>query len=218
MKHLILITLIMLLLLLPLVACGSPSDEQGAPASQSVVVNCAETVAAHQYLLKQHEELKGLYQRSQDKQGEFLTAIRTLEDFNLELGIELAILKALEEGRASGHESLINELARLKAEQKDWDNLSKIRYEGILKQYDELAALYPPRNFPDRKTLVDWRAKSGNITDEKPLLVLQKLAMGEGYLVSVCPTLDYCVVIAGDYWYKLTSDDKYLVEKIGKVE
>ena len=181
------------------------------------MVNCAETIAAHQYLQKQHEELKGLYQRSQDRQEEYLVAVRTLEDANLALRIELAILKELEEGRAGGYESLLNELARLKAEQKDWDNLSKIRYEGILKQYNELAALYPPRNFPDKETLVEWRADSGNMT-KVGCLGLQKLAMNEGYLVSVCPTLNYCVVIAGGYWYKLTSDDKHLVEKIGKVE
>lgn len=216
MRQLILISL--LLLLLPLVACGKPSDKQESPQNQEVTVNCVETIAAHQYLLKQHEELKGLYQRSQDKQGEYLTAVRTLEDANLAQGIKLTILEELEKGRASGYEDLINELARLNAERKNWDNLSKIRYEGILKQYNELAALYPPRNFPDKATLVDWRAKSGNITKDRPLLVLQKLAMNEGYLVSVCPTLDYCVAIAGDYWYKLTSDDKYLVKKIGKVK
>jgi len=216
MKQLILISLI--IFLLPLVACGKPSDEQEPPASQQVTVNCAETIAAHQYLLKQHEELKGLYQNLQAKQGEWEAAVRTLEDANLALGIELAILKGLEEGRAGDYEDLVNELARLKAEQKDWDNLSKIRYEGILKQYEELSALYPPKNFPDHETLVGWRAKSGNITEDRPLLVLQKLAMDEGYLVSVCPEQGFCVVIAGDYWYKLTSDDKYLVEKIGKVE
>jgi len=216
MKQLILISLI--LLLLPLVACGSPSDEQEPPENQEVVVNCAETIAAHQYLLQQYEELKGLYKRSQAKQGEYQVAIRTLEDANLAQGIELAILKELEKGRASGYEALVNELARLKAEQKNWDNLSKIRYEEILKQYNKLAARYPLKNFPDKATLVDWRAKSGNITEDKPLWVLQKLARDEGYKVVVGFNIPYAMAIADGYWYKLTSDDKYLVEKIGKVE
>lgn len=212
------IALFLLACLISLVACGSPSDGQEPSQNQQVTVNCAETLAAHQYLLKKHEELKAENERLKAREGEFRVAVRTLEDANLAQGIELAILKELEKGRASGYENLVNELARLKAEQKDWDNLSKIRYEGILKQYDELAALYPPRHFPDKETLVDWRAKSGNITKDRPLLVLQKLAMNEGYLVSVCPAHSYCVAIAGGYWYKLTSDDKYLVEKIGKVE
>lgn len=214
----VLVLLSLVVFMFSLTACGKPADEQEPPANQEVAVDCAQTMAAHQYLLKQHEELKELYQNLQDKQVEWEASIRTLEDAYLELGIELAILKGLEEGRASNYVDLLNELAALRAERKDWDNLSKMRYEGILKQYNELAALYPPKNFPDHKTLVDWRAKSGNITEDRPLLVLQKLAMNEGYLVSVCPTLDYCVVIAGDYWYKLIPEDKYLVEKLGKVE
>lgn len=218
MKQLILISLILVLLHFCFVGCSSPSNDQETPTSQEAVVNCAETLVAHQYLLKQHEELKGLYQRSQDKQGEYLVAFRTLEDANLALGIELGILKGLEEGRASGYEDLINELARLNAEKKTWDNLSKIRYEGILKQYEELAAKYPLKNFPDKATLVDWRAKSGNITEDRPLWVLQKLARNEGYLVVVGYNIPYAMTIADDYWYKLTSDDKYLVEKLGKVE
>lgn len=216
MKQLILISLI--ILLISLVACGKPSDEQEPPASQEVVVNCAETVAAHQYLLKKHEELKAENERLRAREGEYLTAVRTLEDANLELGIELAILKALEEGRASGYEDLLNELVTLRAERKDWGILASQEYKRILAQYNELAALYPPKNFPDQKTLEEWRASSGNITDECPLLELQKRAMDKGYLVSVCPTLDYCVAIAGGYWYKLDAEDKYLAEKIGKVE
>lgn len=206
------------ILVIAVISCGKPSDEQEPPANQEVVVNCAETIAAHQYLLKQHEELKGLYQRSQDKQEEYLAAVRTLEDANLALGIELAILKELGEQRAGGYEALLNEVTALRVEKKDWSRLSKLSYERILKQYNDLAALYPPKNFPDKATLVEWRADSGNITQEKPLLVLQRLAMEEGYLVSVCPAHGYCVVIVGDYWYKITSDDKYLVEKLGKVK
>ena len=216
MKQLILTSLI--ILLIPLVACGSPSDEQEPPASQEVVVNCAETVAAHQYLLKQHEELKVENERLRAREGEYLAAVRTLEDANLEVGIELAILKGLEEQRTEGYEDLLNELVTLRAERKDWGILASQEYKRILEQYNELAALYPPKNFPDQKTLEEWRASSGNITGERSLLVLQQRAMDKGYLVSVCPTLDYCVAIAGDYWYKLTPDDKYLVEKIGKVE
>ena len=80
MKQLILISLI--LLLLPLVACGSPSDDQETPASQEAVVNCAETIAAHQYLLKKHEELKGLYQNLQESSSFAGKGIQLMVVFN----------------------------------------------------------------------------------------------------------------------------------------
>lgn len=216
MKTLILISLIVLLILLA--ACGKPSDEQEPPANQEAVVNCAETIAAHQYLLKKHAELQGILERSQAKQAEYATAVRILEDANLELRIELALVKGLEEGRAGGYEDLLNELAALRAERKNWDNLSKIRYASILKQYNELAALYPLKSFPNHDTLVEWRYDAGNITEDKPLWVLQQMAADEGYLIVVGYNIPYGMTIVGDYWYKLVSGDKCLVEKLGKVE
>ena len=213
MKHWLLTTLI--IFLLPLVACGKP--EEAPVPNQQAIVDCAETMAAHQYLLKQHEELETLYERAKAREAEYLTAVRILEDANLALGIELGIVKSIEEGRRGGYEDLLNELASLRAEKKEWGIFASQEYSRILEQYNELAALYPPKNFPDRETLVDWRANTGNVT-ELGCLGLQRLAMEDGYLVSVHPGFEYCVAIADDYWYKITLGDKNLVEKIGKVK
>lgn len=214
MKQLIITSLI--LLLLPLVACDKPDEEPTAPNLQAAV-DCAETVAAHQYLLMQHEELKGICQRSQEKQAEYAAAVRILEDANLKLRIELALVKSLEVGRAGDYENLLNALAVLRAEKKEWGIFAAKEYEQLLKNYNQLQELYPPKNFPDHTTLVEWRADSGNVT-ELGDLGLQNLAFKEGYLVSVCPTLDYCVAIVGEWWYKITPGDQDLVEKIRRVK
>jgi len=211
MKHLILAGLI--LLLITLVACGSPEPE--APQSQEVVVDCQQTLSAHQYLLKQHKELKGLYQRSQEKQGEYIAAINTLNSEIQRLNTKLAVTEALR--NPGGYEELINEVARLNAEKKNWHILAKKESEAILAKYNAIKALFPPVNFPDDKALIKWRANSGNMS-EVGCLGLQKRALADGYIVSVYPDHGYCVVIAGGYWYKITPSDKDLVEKIGKVK
>lgn len=208
--------LILLFGLVSMSACGKPSDEEEPSANQEAVVNCAETVAAHQYLLKRYEELEVLYERTKAREAEYIAAVRTLEDANLALRIELALVKSLEEGRSGNYEALLNELITLRAEKKDWGILAKKEYEQLLKNYNKLDALYPPKHFPDKATLVEWRADSGNVT-EAGCLGLQRLAFTDGYMVSVCPEHNYCMAIAGDYWYKIIPADKKLVEKLGKV-
>lgn len=112
---------------------------------------------------------------------------------------------------------LLNEVLDLRAEQKEWGRFAKKEYEQLLKKYNELADLFPPTNFPDTKTLIDWRASSGNLT-EVGCLGLQQRALADGYIVSAHPDLDYCVAIADNYWYKITPDDQALVEKVRKVK
>lgn len=211
--------LILLFGLVSMSACGKPEEEPPAtPSERPVIVDIVEAMAANKILKQRNEELEGILKRSQEKQAEYATAIRTLEDANLALRIELALMKSLEENRSGGFEKLLNELAALKAEKKDWDNLSKLRYERILEQYNELAAHYPLKGFPDKETLVDWRYDAGNITEAKPLWVLQRLAADEGYLIVVGYNIPYGMTIVGGYWYKLLPEEKNLVEKLGKVE
>ena len=68
-------------------------------------------------------------------------------------------------------------------------------------------------HFDDKVELVQWRASSGNMTGEG-CLGLQQKALADGYIVSVHPDLDYCVVLAGDYWYKIIPGDRYLVVRV----
>lgn len=73
MKQLIISCLI--LSLLPLTACGKPEPEE-PPSSQELIVDYAETFAALQLLLFEHEELKKECARLQEREGEYLTAIK----------------------------------------------------------------------------------------------------------------------------------------------
>ena len=199
-------------------ACGKPDEKpEDRLEERPVIVDIIDAMAANKILKQRNEELEGILKRSQEKQTEYANAIRIIEDANLELRVELALVKSLGVGRTEDYERVLNELVALKAEKKDWGIFAAKGYEQLLKNYNQLAALYPPKNFPDKETLVEWRADSGNVT-ELGDLGLQNLAFEEGYLVSVCPTLDYCVAVVGEWWYKITPGDKDFVEKLKKVK
>ena len=164
MKHLILAGFIVLLI--SLVACGKPTEE---PVRQEVTVDCAEVMATNQYLLLRQKEFEEICQRLQDNQVEYITAVRTMENANLALGVELALAKALGEQRSEDYEDLLNEVIDLRAERKDWGILASQEYSRILENYNKLASIYPPRDFSDTGELEEWLEEDD--TDSNLILV-----------------------------------------------
>lgn len=152
-KHLWILVLFFGLISMP--ACGKP-EEAPPTQNQQAAVDCAQTRAAHQYLLKKHEELEGILKRSQEKQSEYAAAIRILEDAYLEVSTELALVKSFAAVRTGDYEKVLNELAALKAEKKDWGIFAEKEYTRILEEYNELLAIYPPKDFPSTGDLEEW--------------------------------------------------------------
>lgn len=208
------IALFLLACLISLVACGKPEEE---PANKEVVVDYQQTVVAHQDLLLKHQELEELYEKLRAREAEYITAVSTLENEKHALRTELVITQGLYEQFLGEHNTLLVELVELRQTRGgDWDVLQE-EYDKALARLQRLEALFPPKDFPSKDTLVEWRANSGNIT-ELGCLGLQRLALADGYIVSVHLGSEYCTVIASGYWYRITPSDKELVEKIGKVE
>lgn len=213
MKNLILITLI--ILLIPLAACGKPEEE--LPETKVALVDCQETITAHQNLLLHHSNLEAENKRIKEREAEYVAATKTLGDENLALRTALAINQELNKGRQGELESALNELVKLREEKLEWGRFAEREYAQLLSNYNRLDALFPPTHFKDDKELIKWRANTGNVT-ELGCLGLQKLALADGYIVSVLPDLEYCAAIAGGYWYRIIPSDRDLVEKIRKVE
>ena len=207
--------LILLFGLVSMSACGKL--EEARKENLEATVNCAETVAAHQNLLLKHSNLEAECKRQKEREAEYVTAIQTLSDENLALRTALALTQALGKSRQEELETALNELIILREEKKEWGRFAQKEYEQLLKNYNKLDALFPPTHFSSDKELIKWRANTGNVT-ELGCLGLQRLALADGYIISVHPGLGYCVAIAGNYWYRITPGDQDLVEKIRKVE
>ena len=209
MKQLSLILL--LIFLLSLVACGKPEEPV---KSKDVTVDYKQTLINHLNLLKQHEELKVFCEGLQAQEVEYINIINALHAENFGLKAETAIQRAQVEQLADSLNKVQNQL--LQVGFKGGEQLERLQeeHEKVLARLGELNSLYPPKDFSSKDKLVEWLANSGNIT-ELGYLGLQRLALADGYIVSVHPWLEYCVVVAGDYWYRITLGDKDLVEKLG---
>ena len=212
MKKLILASLIVALLIVPM-GCGKPEVEE--VSYEDFVAEYYQTKLALHLLQNKYDELEASHVREEGRELEYIVAVKTLSSENEALRIELGLIKALGESRQKEIESALNELIRLRAEKQDWARLYKTDYDRLQEKYNRLNALFPPSHFASEGALVKWRASSGNMTES---LELQRLALAEGYIVSIHQSFDYCVAVAGDYLYKITPEDKELVEKIGKVE
>lgn len=212
MKKLILVGLIVALLIVPM-GCGKPEAEEDS--YEEFVAEYYQTKLALHLLQNKYDELEASHVREEGREQEYINAVNTLQGENQALRIEVALIKGLGESQQKELEAALNTLISLQAEKQDWARLYKTDYDRLQEKYNELNALYPPAHFPNKDALVKWRANSGNMTES---LELQRRALAEGYIVSLHPSFDYCVVVAGDYLYKITPGDKELVEKIGKVE
>lgn len=214
MKKLILAGLIVALLIVPM-GCGKPEVEEGS--YEAFVAEYYQTKFAIAVLQNKYDELEASYERDRGRDVEYANAIYALSSENGALQLELALVKALGESQRTSLEAALNELASLKKEKLDWRNLAMKEAEAILAKYNTIADLFPPSHFADKAELVEWRASSGNMTEDG-CLGLQRVAFAEGYIVSLHPSFDYCTAAAGDTLYKITPGDEGLVEKIGKVE
>jgi len=214
MRKIILVGIIVVLLI-SVVGCGKPEVEE--TTYEDFVAEYYQTKLANTLLKKKKAELEGEVARLKGRETEYIATINALNNENEALRIEVAFVKALSEPRQEELESALNTLAELQAEKHQWHILAKKEYEAILAKYNAIEALYPPAHFTDKDELVKWRASSGNMSDSG-CLGLQRRAIEEGYIVSLHQSFDYCVVVAGDYLYKIVPEDNKLVEKIGKVE
>jgi len=214
MSKLILAILIAGLLIMPV---GCSEVEVLEDSYEDFVAEYYQTKLANTLLEKNKGELEGEIARLKGRDAGYITAINTLKSENEALRIEVALVRALSEPRQKELEVALNELTTLRAEKHQWHILAKKEYEAILAKYNAIEALYPPAHFTDKDELVKWRASSGNMSDSG-CLGLQRRAIEEGYIVSLHQSFDYCVVVAGDYLYKIVPEDNKLVEKIGKVE
>lgn len=213
MKKLILAGLIAVLLILPM-GCGEkPETEEDS--YEDFVAEYYQTKLANLVLKNKCGELEGEVARLKGREAKYVNDVNTLSSENEALRIEVALVKALGESRWGELESALNELITLRDEKHDWHIFATQESEAIRAKYNAIAALYPPSHFANKGELVKWRADLGERVE---CLELQDLAFGDGYIVSVSPDLKYCVVVAGDYLYKITPGDNELVEKLGKVE
>ena len=210
---------IMAVLLISLLGCGKPEKEE--MTYEVFVAEYYQTKVANRLLEKKvvglEEETTRLQEKGKKDTAEYNNVITALQNENYALKVEVVAIKAIGANWQAEIEFALNKLAILQAEKQDWARLYKTDYDSLMGRYNKLNALYPPSHFEDKDELVEWRANSGNIT-ELGCLGLQRLALADGYIVSVHPDFEYCVVIVGDYWYKITPSDQGLVEKIRKVE
>ena len=212
MKKLVLASLMVALLIVPM-GCGE--EEVQEDSYEDFVAEYYQTKLALHLLQNKYDALEAEYDRMKGRDQVYIDAVNTLTNENQALRIEIGLVKGLGESRQKELESALNELIALRAEKHDWHIFATKEYDTILAKYNALEVLYPPTHFANKDELVKWRAGLG---ERDGSLELQNLAFGDGYIVSVSPGLNYCVAIAGDYLYKITPEDKELVEKIGKVE
>ena len=208
--------LVGVLLLALLLGCGESESEEDS--YEDFVAEYYQTKLALHMLRNKCEALEAEHDRLKGRDAEYINVVNTITSENEALRIEVALLKALGESRQKEIEVVANALITLQAEKQDWARLYKTDYTRLQEKYDELAALYPPVHFDNKAELVKWRASAGDITASRSCLELQELALGDGYIVSIHPSLEYCVVVAGDSLYKIIPEDEELVKKIGKVE
>lgn len=211
----IIIAGIMVALLISLAGCGKPEAEEGS--YEEFVAEYYQTKLALHLLQNKYDELEASHAREEGREQEYINAINTLNSENQALRIEVALIKALGESQKTELESALNAVIFLQNEKQSWARLYKTDYDSLTEKYNRLNALYPPAHFASKDELVKWRASSGNMTEDG-CLGLQRRALAEGYIVSLHQRFDYCVAVAGDYLYKITPEDKEMVEKIGKVE
>jgi len=215
MRKLVLISLMVALLIVSM-GCGKPEVEEDS--YEDFVAEYYQTKMALHMLKNKHETLKADCDRLKGREAEYLNAVNTLTNENDALRIQVSLIEALGESQKGELESALNELASLKKEKRDWRNLAEKEYTRILAKYNAVLAVYPPSHFANKDVLVKWRANSGNITGSGACRELQHQALAEGHIVSLHPSFEYCTAVAGDYLYKITPEDKELVDKIRKVE